>query len=123
MKFTEENDIIFIVGGALIEGVLNPLECGGFKEFGVEGKKSLVLLTQSDGSSIINEMIENVIIEDRNLIFLLDDLNDSEVEETKYGFKIKKAIYLSEEEYEHHLGLLDKKDIYYNLSYYKEINF
>lgn len=120
MEFTDKNDIIFIVGAALIEGVLHSVEYFNCGDFGEEGKRSLVLLTQSDGSSIIEEMIEKSIIEDWSLIFLLDDIRESELENTENGFKIKKATYLSKEDYEHHLELLEKETIYNKLRYQKE---
>ncbi len=120
MGFINENDIIFIVGAVLIEGVLRSIKYFNCGKFGEEGKKSLVLLTQSDGSLIIGEMFENSIIEDWSLILSLDDIRESELEHTENGFKIKKAIYLSKEDYEHHLELLEKETIYNNLKYQNE---
>ena len=69
--------------------------------------KYLALLTQTDGSHTIDKMCDNGIIKKRSSVALLGDINRSELKETKHGFKIKKAKYLSDEEFEAELKKLD----------------
>ena len=120
IEYSNKNDIIFVVGAALIEGKINCVEYIDRESFGEEKKNSLVLLTQSDGSSVINEMIEKGVIDDWSLVLSLSNVNDLELEHTKHGAKIKNAKYLSNDDYEIHLDLLDKDDTYNNLKFYNE---
>lgn len=69
--------------------------------------KSLTVLTQSDGSLIIDEMISKEFIEDWNALILLDNINYSEREDSPEGTIVKKATYLTYEEF---LEELEKKD-------------
>lgn len=90
-------------------GCGNSIKCSGYvyrESFGEEGKNSLVLLTQSDGSSVIEEMLRKKIIDDWKSILLLDDIDNSEIDHTEYGARVKKAIYLTEQEYESQLKML-----------------
>ena len=106
VEFIENDDRIFIVGFAVIEGkVLLDELLGGF--FGEEGKKILTVLTQSDGSLIIEEMISKKVIQDWNALVLLDNIDYSEREDSPKGTIVKKATYLS---YEKFLEELEKKD-------------
>ena len=73
VEFIENDDRIFIVGFAVIEGTVLLHELlGGF--FGQVGKKTLTVLTQSDGSLIIEEMISKEVIKDWNALVLLDNI-------------------------------------------------
>ena len=56
IKFIENEETIFIVGAAIIERQIFTYDG---RVFGIENQKSLVLLTQSDGSLIIEEMVKN----------------------------------------------------------------
>ena len=106
VEFIESDDRIFIGGFAVIEGkVFLDKLLGGF--FGEEGKKTLTVLTQSDGSMIIEEMISKKVIEDWNALILLDNINHSEREDSPEGTIVKKATYLTYEEF---LEKLEKKD-------------
>lgn len=105
-EFIENDDRIFIVGFAVLEGkVLLDELLGGF--FGEEGKKTLTVLTQSDGSLVVEEMISKKIIQDWNALVLLDNINPSERESSSEGSMVKKATYLTYEEF---LEELEKKD-------------
>ena len=75
--------------------------------FGEEREISLTILTQVDGSSVIKEMIRKKIIKDWKNTVLFDDLDDTELEHTSYGAKIRKATYLTEEELMSHLEKLE----------------
>ena len=105
-EFIENDDRIFIVGFAVIEGTVSLHELlGGF--FGEVGKKTLTVLTQSDGSLVVEEMISKKVIKDWNALVLLDNINSSEREKSPDGSIVKKATYLTYEEF---LEELEKKD-------------
>lgn len=106
IDYIDNYDDIFIVGAAIIDGSLSRVFNIDIP-FGKQGVKYLALLTQSDGSYIIDKMCDNGIIKKRSSVTLLSDLNRSELKETKHGFKIKKAKYLSDEEFEAELKKLD----------------
>lgn len=54
-KFIRKNEAIFIVGSALTNGTVQSYDG---QKFGQKGKKSLVLLTQSDGNHIVEGMVK-----------------------------------------------------------------
>jgi len=55
-------------------------------------------LIQSDGESIVREIVNQKIIDFDDYIYL-GDIAQKELEDTGDGYKIKKATYLSEEEF------------------------
>jgi len=106
VEYIENDDRIFIVGFTVIEGTVELHDLlGGF--FGEVGKKILTVLTQSDGSLVIEEMISKKVIKDWNALVLLDNINHSEREDSPQGTIVKKATYLTYEEF---LEELEKKD-------------
>ncbi len=86
---------IFIVCGALIEDSLK--DVWGNK-YGIDGMITPALLTQSDGSSVIEEMIKQEIIYGSRTV-VLDNLISEEIEVTEHGWKIRKARYMSSQEF------------------------
>ena len=94
-KFVRENNLLFIVGSALIDGTIQSHDG---QIFGQDDKSSLVLLTQSDGRHVVEEMVKKGLTDFFHTV-LLDDLNSEELEHGEYGGKIKKAKYLTEAEY------------------------
>lgn len=96
-EFIENDDRIFLVGFAIIDGTIALHEMlGGF--CCGEGK-TLTVLSQSNGSLVIEEMISKKVIEDWNAIVLLDNISPSELEDTPKGTRLKKATYLTYEEF------------------------
>ena len=55
-------------------------------------------MTQSDGESIVREMVNQKIIDYDDYIYL-GNITQKELEDTGDGLKIKKATYLSEKEF------------------------
>lgn len=97
-EFIENDDRIFIVGFAVLNGKVSLHKMlGGF--CGEEGGKTLTVLSQSSGSLVIEEMISKKVIEDWNAIILLGNINHSELEDTSKGCLVKKATYLTYEEF------------------------
>jgi len=98
VEFIENDDRIFFIGFAVIEGKVSLNKwLGGF--FGEDGKKTLTVLTQSDGSLVVDEMISKKVIEDWNALILLDNISPSERENSPEGSMVKKATYLTYEEF------------------------
>lgn len=97
-EFIENDDRIFIIGFAVLDGTVLLHELlGGF--FGEVGKKTLTVLTQSDGSLVVEEMISKKFIEDWNALVLLDNIHRSECEHSPEGTIVKKATYLTYEKF------------------------
>ncbi len=94
-KFIRKNDAIFIVGSALIDGTIQSYDG---QSFGQKSKMSLVLLTQSDGNHVVEEMVKRGLTDFFHTV-LLDNLSSEETEHGEYGVKIIKAKYLTEDEY------------------------
>lgn len=95
IDFVKIKDEIFIVGSAIIKGQI--LSYDG-RIFGKKRQESLVLLTQSDGSFVIEEMMRSKLTDQFHTV-LLDDLLEEEVESSKKGVIIKKAEYLDLENF------------------------
>ncbi len=100
--FCEKNDcIIFIVHYVIINGAIETKARVGI----VHGNKldqTPAILTQSDGNSIMREMVNQGIINHSDIIYL-DNVALKELEDTGDGYKLKKAVYLSEQEFFEHL--------------------
>ena len=111
----KNNEFIFEVGGVVLDGIIH---CE-FSErvFGEEGRKSLVTLSQSDGSSVIDELIEAKAIEDWNSVLCLDDIATSDIDHTKKGGKIKNARYLTYDEFQDILEKLEEDESFNNTNY------
>jgi len=74
VEFFESGDRIFIVGFAVLNGkVFLHKMLGGFCD--EEGKKTLTVLTSSDGILVIEKMTSKEVIEDWNAIILLDNIS------------------------------------------------
>lgn len=96
-KFIQEegNDyFLTLVGAALISGEIKTYN--GY--FGDKDKPSLTLLTMSDGDLAVKEMANRRVF-DFSFTVLLDDLEEDEKEGGDHGTKIKKATYLTLDEY------------------------
>ncbi len=93
--FIRKNDAIFVISSALIDGTI---QSNGGHFFGKKGMRSLVLLTQSDGRHVIEEMVRKGLT-DYFHTMLLDDFNLEELEGGGYVPRIKNAIYITEDEY------------------------
>ena len=95
-KFTQLEEYKYgylVVGLVLIEGEVRLAE-RSMGTLGEKGKKSLMVLTQSDGSWIVEELISKKVIEDWQMVISLDSLHADEIEYTSKGGRIKRATYL-----------------------------
>jgi len=123
IQFIEKNDYKYkynVVGFALIHGLIQLNEdLGGY--IGAENKRSLIVLTQSDGSSIIDDLISNKVIEDVYKIILIDKLKESELLHSSQGVRIKNAKYLTQKRFLLYLERLEINEEYYNTSFQKEL--
>lgn len=123
LEFTELDEYkneLLIVGIALIEGeVLRHDRIGG--SIGEKNKKTLMVLTQSDGNWIVDELIAKGVIEDWYIVTPLGNLHPSEIEYTSKGGRVKKAKYLSYEEFLNHLEELETSPLYNNAAYKEEL--
>ncbi|MHA1488232.1 MAG: hypothetical protein ACTSRI_00850 [Promethearchaeota archaeon] len=93
IKYIDKEDLIFIVGAAIIDGQIFTYDG---RVFGIKDQDSLVLLTQSDGNMIIEEMVKNKLTDYFHTV-LLDELVEEEIEYLGKGVKIKKVEYITEE--------------------------
>ena len=100
--FCEENECVIFIGHYVI--INGSIETTYFI-YGNDSDKTPALLIQSDGESIIRDMVDQKIIEFDDYIYL-GDIAKKELEDTGDGFKIKKATYLSEKEF---FELLEQK--------------
>ncbi len=105
-KFVRENYSIVSVGFAKIDGTIQSHDG---QIFGQKGKKSLVLLTQSDGNHVVERMV-NLGITDFFHTVLLDNLNSEEITHTEHGWKLRKARYLTEDQYYREIEKLPEYD-------------
>ncbi|MHA1195601.1 MAG: hypothetical protein ACTSRH_05020 [Promethearchaeota archaeon] len=115
--YIKNNDLIYIVGAAVLEGEIQtncPLH-----SFGIDKKKSLLLLTESDGSFPIEDMINNNIIQDYSEVALLDNISPEDIEYTNKGAKLIKARYLTKEEFQELLNTFENIEDFYNDKYIK----
>jgi len=104
--FCEKEDcLIFIVHYVIINGTIEhyviingTIETKLEVVHGNELDKTPALLTQSDGTLIVREMVKRGII-NREDIICLDNVARKEVEDTGDGYNIKKATYLSEKDF------------------------
>ena len=112
----KNNEFIFEVGAAILDGTIH---CRHQERiFGEKGKKSLVVLTQSDGAMVIDELEEKGAIIDRFTVFHLDDVDPSLLEHTKRGVKIKNATYIPTfEEFEKILEVFEQDVMFNNAAY------
>jgi hypothetical protein len=112
----KENELIFEVGSAILNGQLHCVH--GERTFGEDGKKSLVVLTQSDGSVVIDELIDAGAIADRSTVFFLDDVDSSFLEDTKNGTRIKNLEYFTTlKEFEQKLNVFEENEEFNNTIY------
>ncbi len=94
--FCKKNEcIIFIGHHVIINGSIKTKE--GFI-YGNDSDKTPALLMQSDGESIVREMVNQKIIDFDDYIYL-GNIAQKELEDTGDGYKLKKATYLSEKEF------------------------
>ena len=101
-SFCEKNEcVIFIKHHVIINGSIET----NYFIYGNDLDKTPALLTQSDGESIVREMVNQKIIDFDDYIYL-GDIARKELEDTGDGYKIKKATYLSEKEF---LELVEKE--------------
>lgn len=94
--FCEKNEIIIFIGHYVI--INGSIESKDGTIHGNDADNTPALLTQSDGESIVREILNQKIIDYDDLIYL-GDIAQKELEDTGDGYKIKKATYLSEEEF------------------------
>ncbi len=93
--FCEKNECVIFIGHyVVIDGSIETR----YFIYGNDSDKTPALLIQSDGESIVREMVDKEIIEFDDYIYL-GDIVKKELEDTGDGFKIKKATYLSEKEF------------------------
>ncbi len=94
--------IIFVYSKETAEKV--KLFCEKIEDFivfivhGSESDKTPALLTQSDGESIVREIVDQGIISWDDIIYL-GDISIKQLENTGDGYKLKNATYLSEKEF------------------------
>jgi len=93
--FCKKNECIIFIGHHVI--INGSIETNYFI-YGNDSDKTPALLTQSDGESIVREMVDQGIIDFDDYIYL-GDIARKELEDTGDGYKIKKATYLSEKEF------------------------
>ena len=101
-SFCERNECVIFIGHYVI--INGSIETNYFI-YGNDSDKTPALLTQSDGESIVREMVNQKIIDFDDYIYL-GDIARKELEDTGDGYKIKKATYLSEKEF---LELVEKE--------------
>ena len=65
---------------------------------GNDSDKTPALLTQSDGESLVREIVNQKIIDFDDYIYL-GDVDKKELEDTGDGYKLKKATYITEKEF------------------------
>ena len=94
--FCEKNDIIIFIGHYVI--INGSIESKDGTIHGNDSDKTPALLIQSDGESIVREIVNQKIIDFDDYIYL-GDIAQKELEDTGDGYKMKKATYLSEEEF------------------------
>lgn len=90
-----EDFIVFIVHHVIINGAI---ETKFEIVHGSESDKTPALLTQSDGESIVREIVDQGIISWDDIIYL-GDISIKQLENTGDGYKLKNATYLSEKEF------------------------
>ena len=93
--FCEKYECVIFIGHYVV--INGSIETNYFI-YGNDSDKTLALLTQSDGESIVREMVNQKIIDFDDYIYL-GDIVRKELEDTGDGYKIKKATYLSEKEF------------------------
>ncbi len=93
--FCEKNECVIFIGHHVI--INGSIETNYFI-YGNDSDKTPALLTQSDGESIVREVLNQKIIDFDDHIYL-GDIARKELEDTGDGYKIKKATYLSEKEF------------------------
>jgi len=93
--FCEENECFIFIGHYVI--INGSIETTYFI-YGNDSDKKPALLMQSDGESIIRDMVDQKIIEFDDYIYL-GDIACKKVEDTGEGYKLKKATYVSENEF------------------------
>jgi hypothetical protein len=95
-SFCKKNEYpIFIGHYVIINGSIESKE--GII-YGNDSDKTPALLIQSDGESIVREMVNQKIIDYDDYIYL-GNIARKELEDTGDGYKLKKATYLSEKEF------------------------
>ncbi|MEJ2294417.1 MAG: hypothetical protein P8Y23_06560 [Candidatus Lokiarchaeota archaeon] len=123
MMFTrkkEYQDKYKISEGAIIKGKLNlDKDLGG--SVGIEGKKSLILLTQSKIDHIYEDLISYDVIKSPYQVCLLDNLDASELEFTPKKILLKKATYLTEEDLAWYLDEITINDKFNNDLYQEDL--
>jgi len=90
--FCEKNECVIFIGHYVV--INGSIETNYFI-YGNNIDKTPALLTQSDGESIVRDMVDQKIIQFDDYIYL-GDIAKKELEDTGDGYKIKKATYLSE---------------------------
>lgn len=93
--FCKKNECVIFIGHHVV--ISGSIETNYFI-YGNDSDKTPALLTQSDGESIVREMVNQKIIDFDDYIYL-GDIARKELEDTGDGYKIKKATYFSEKEF------------------------
>jgi len=94
-RFCEINDYIIFIGDyVIINGSIDTR----YFTYGNDSDKTPALLTQSDGESIVRELVDRNVIEFDDYIYL-GDVDKKELEDTGDGYKLKKATYITEKEF------------------------
>lgn len=93
--FCKKNECLIFIGHHVI---INGSIATNYFIYGNDSDKTPALLTQSDGESIVREMVDQKIIDFDDYIYL-GDIARKELEDIGDGYKIKKATYLSEKEF------------------------
>ena len=99
--FCEKEDFFVFIGHyVLVNGAIETKE--GFI-YGNDPDITPALLTQSDGESIVREIVNRGILKNEDII-CLSDISLEEVEDTGDGYKLKKATYITENKFFEYLG-------------------
>ena len=91
--------------------------------FGEPNKKSLVVFTQSNEGLIDAEIVSNEVIDNVKRVLPLDYFKPSELQYSSQGTRIKKASYLTKEEFLEHLEHLELSEEYNNLGLQRKFEF